>query len=116
MTFRVLATGGRNFTNVDQVRSVLTELAGQHPTAILVHGDARGLDRLAASIALDIGWQVEPHPADWQRNGRGAGPIRNQEMVDSGADLCLVFSGGNGTADCRRRAVKAGIPVLDVKP
>lgn len=52
--------------------------------------------------------------ADWDQHGRSAGPIRNQQMVDHGADLCLAFPGPNskGTRDCMARARVALIPVL----
>jgi len=57
--------------------------------------------------------EAEPHPADWERHGRAAGPIRNQEMADAGADLCIAFPYGigKGTYDMIERARKAGIPV-----
>ena len=42
------------------------------------------------------------------------GPIRNQEMVDGGAAMCLAFhcaiSLSKGTKDCGRRAIETGIP------
>lgn len=62
-------------------------------------------------------WNVEQevHDADWNEYGRAAGPIRNQEMVDAGADVCLAFpTGGPGTRDCMRRARDAGIRVFDM--
>ncbi len=73
----------------------------------------RGVDRVAHYGALALGWGVDPWPAEWARLGNGAGPKRNQEMVDSGADLCLAFplQDSRGTWDCARRAHRAGIPV-----
>lgn len=59
----------------------------------------------------------EAHPADWGRYGKGAGPIRNREMVDAGADLVLAFplpgpkSRSRGTWDCVGAAEAHGIPV-----
>jgi len=35
-------------------------------------------------------------------------------MADAGADLCIAFPGGRGTADMVRRARAAGIPVRSV--
>lgn len=100
------------------------------------HGwHARGLDFIAAQEAERYGWVLEPHPADWEgpcrptcrpghrkrrRDGTwvcpAAGPYRNQEMADSGADVCLAWPGGTGTADMVRRARAAGIPVVRVGP
>ena len=43
-----------------------------------------------------------------------AGPIRYQEMIDAGAEMCFAFhraiSSSMGTKDCARRAIAAGIP------
>lgn len=63
---------------------------------------------------------VKPHrcPAQWERYGSAAGPVRNQEMVDLGADLCLGFpqtrepgAKTSGTHNCLKAARKAGIPI-----
>lgn len=113
---RVLITGDRNHTNYDLIESALMTVweASHRPEFfIVVHGDATGADTLAAAAASQHGWPVEPHPADWDRFGRGAGHKRNQEMVDLGADLCLAFPmpGSRGTWDCVRRARLASIPV-----
>jgi hypothetical protein len=82
----------------------------------LVHGAAKGADTIAASLADHMGWDVEAFPAEWDRFGRRAGPVRNQLMVDHGADICLVFPlpDSRGTWDCVRRAKAAGIPLVIV--
>jgi hypothetical protein len=69
------------------------------------------MDWLLAGAALALGQDHEPHWADWAVKHRAAGPIRNQEMVDSGADECLAFIGvgSTGARDCARRAEAAGI-------
>lgn len=86
-------------------------------TATLVHGAATGADSLAAEWWGDIQERpTEAHPADWDRHGKAAGPIRNQEMVDSGLDLCIAFPGGRGTADMIRRCEAAGVPVVHAAP
>src|SRR5690606_11824331 len=85
----------------------------QTPPPTLVHGGAPGADSEAAYVAAYLlEWPVEAHPADWQRHGRAAGPIRNQQMVDSGADLVIAFPGGRGTADLIRRAPGIPVPVM----
>ena len=142
--FRILVTGGRDYADAERVEealaSVLEELAGtgiEPGKVVLVHGAASGLDRLAAAVARQLGLQVEAHPADWRAPCRSSCPAppspshrrrrrdgtdycpavgvyRNADMVALGADLGLVFPGGNGTADCARRMRAAGIQVREI--
>lgn len=108
---RIIVTGGRHYRDTATIRRVLEEYH-QTPPPTLVHGGAPGADSEAAYVAAYLlEWPVEAHPADWQRHGRAAGPIRNQQMADAGADLVLAFPGSRGTADMVRRARAAGIPV-----
>lgn len=116
---RILLTGSRHWTDEGLLWDVLSEYrperGGLMHTVILVHGNAPGADRLASLLwCANDGWE-ESHPADWTRYGKAAGPLRNQQMVDLGADLCLAFPLGvsTGTRDCMRRATKAGIPVIN---
>jgi hypothetical protein len=96
---------------------MLATLGVQKRQVFVVHGAAKGADTIADQIAKGYGMIPEPHPANWSEYHRAAGPIRNQQMVDLGADICLAFLQPNskGTADCIRRAEKAGIPVTIYK-
>jgi len=114
MARRVIVCGGRYFADPVAVQREICALADEDQCTIVVHGGASGVDTLARSVAENIGLLTEAHPADWKRYGRGAGPRRNQQMADGGADLCLAFPGGRGTADMVRRARSAGIPVKEV--
>lgn len=79
----------------------------------LVHGDARGADRMAEAWAKERGWELDPFPADWDRYGAAAGPRRNREMVASGADAAFAFwhHHSRGTRDCIDLIRKAEIPL-----
>lgn len=115
---RVLITGSRRWTDQATIETALREAAADlHPrTVTVVHGACPygGADIIAAAIGDRLGFVVEPHPAAWQEHGKAAGPLRNQEMVDLGADVCLAFpdADSRGTWDCVRRADAAGIPVI----
>jgi hypothetical protein len=55
---------------------------------------------------------VKRFAADWDKHGKAAGPIRNQQMVDKEPSYMIAFPGGSGTRDCARRADEAGIQVF----
>lgn len=111
---RLLVTGSRDWTNKTLVEMALED--ARHflgEDTVLVHGGAVGADTICANVWSKWGLPVEKHPANWGKHGRAAGPIRNQEMVDLGADLCvgfvLPYPKGRGTRDCLKRASEAGI-------
>lgn len=107
---RIIVCGGRDFADSDLIRRVLSEYTHAKPT--IVHGDCRGADKLAARIAEDeLGFDVDPHPADWDNDGKAAGFIRNEQMARLGAGLCIAFPGGPGTKHMAERAQRYGIPV-----
>jgi hypothetical protein len=110
---RILVTGSRNWTDLHTIAEALQRVAGPGPGTTLVHGGAPGADTVAAHIAHSAGWTIEAFPADWDRFGQGAGPIRNAAMVKAGADHCLAFirDESRGATGCARLAERAGIPV-----
>jgi hypothetical protein len=112
---RLLVTGSREWDNFPFIEKTL-EIAHQYlgPGTVLVHGGARGADSIARYLWERQGLPAEVHHTsdeDWRRFGRKAGMLRNQRMVDLGADLCLAFSrnASSGTAGCALKARIAGI-------
>jgi hypothetical protein len=110
---RVLITGSRDWESWETIFDALDKLKEAIGDFILVHGGARGADEMSGIWATRNGIQTEVHPADWKKNPRGAGMIRNAEMVKAGADMTLAFikNGSNGATKCAALAEKAGIPV-----
>jgi hypothetical protein len=112
---RVLVCGGRDFKDEALLRSVLARHHAKTPFIEVIHGAYRGADTLADIWARSNGVQPRPFPADWIKYGYRAGPIRNQKMLDQAKpDLVIAFPGGDGTADMVRRALAAGVEVLEV--
>lgn len=112
---RILVTGSRDWPDAWSIGFALSGAADGREGVVVVHGDARGADRIAADAARSRRYATEAHPVsdeDWQEFGRRAGVRRNEAMVVLGADVCLAFptDSSRGTWDCVRRARKAGIP------
>ena len=119
---RILFCGSRTQESSWRVWQTLNELSSTIGTDhTIVHGNARGTDSHAAYYGKKLGFTVEPHPADWDKYGKAAGPIRNREMLESGIDRVYAFTDkpieeSKGTKDMVDIATKAGIHVvLDVR-
>jgi len=108
----VLVTGSRDWTDVRIIEQALLPYfpaTPGDPAPVLVHGACpTGADKIADVAARFGGWI-----ADWNRHGKRAGFLRNQQMVDLGADVCLAFikNGSKGASMTARIAEQAGIPV-----
>jgi hypothetical protein len=84
-----------------------------HDQIVLIHGGAVGADLIAARYAEAMDWGIEEYRAKWELYGKRAGIMRNVEMVEAGADVCLAFIYRNsrGATHCAGLAERAGIPV-----
>jgi hypothetical protein len=107
---RLLVTGSGKWTKVDVIEMALLAETVNVPArgVLLVHGAcAEGADLIADRFAKRRGWDVERHPADWAHHGNRAGQIRNERMVQLGADVCLAFirnqSPGASTTEFKAR-------------
>lgn len=118
---RVLVTGSRDWVDRDRISNAFQtyqlqlESLGLDPAEVVLVSGAcpTGADRMAEEIAAQLFWEVELHPADWDRYGKRAGFLRNKEMVDSGVEVCFAFvrnhsRGASMTVDLCR---KAGVPL-----
>lgn len=116
MAARVIITGCRRWRCFDLARRIVDRLIARYgPEVDIVQGAADGVDWAFVEAAYDRGLGVCSYPADWEKHGKRAGPIRNAEMVKSGADFALAvhrdLKGSKGTLDCVRQCLAAGIPV-----
>lgn len=91
----VAVVGSRNYANTQHPtpEEVIAELARSAPNVTVISGGARGIDQRAAAAARENGLAVREYPADWDRYGKRAGYLRNEEMVKA-ADLVIAFWDG----------------------
>ena len=113
MSQRVLVCGGRDFGDRAFVFRTLDAHHASEPFHVLIQGAARGADTYARNWAETHNIRCLSFPADWKRNGKAAGPIRNRQMLDVGQpDLVIAFPGGRGTADMVTQAMKNNVRVV----
>lgn len=115
---RVLVCGGRDFDNEAALFEHLDELHREHDFAVVIEGEARGADQLAAKWARSRGIEVIPEPVtkdDYDTFGRYEAPrVRNRRMVDDHKpDIVVAFPGSGGTGHMVRYAITNGIPVIE---
>lgn len=113
---KIIVTGGRDFVDKDYVFKILSQIHSITPITELVHGGAPGADSLAGQWAIANQIPCTVFKADWKQFGGEAGPKRNRQMAEYGADCVIAFPGGRGTADMIRKATKANINVRKFDP
>jgi len=81
----------------------------------IVSGGAKGADTLAEQFAKENNLPVKIFKPDWAKYGRGAGPVRNKQIVEY-ADKVIAFWDGEskGTKSSIDLAEKSG-KLLTVK-
>jgi hypothetical protein len=114
----VLVCGSRTFGDAAHIREILAALP--RGTKV-IHGDARGADKVAATVATSLGFEVAAFPASWRTNGKynpGAGKERNLLMLDQNPDKVIAFWDGvsTGTKHTITQAQKRNIPTHIVFP
>jgi len=121
--YTILICGDRNWSDFTKIREVLLKVIGTRSLqeVEVVHGGARGADSIGGWIAKDIGIPtIHVHPADWEKHGKAAGPIRNELMLQKhDVDIVLAFHSNieesKGTKHMISCAKKKNIPVILTK-
>lgn len=108
---KVIVCGGRHYGNKKLVYKVLDAV---NPNFVVTGRCPSGADRIAEEWADEKGILFQGIEANWRKYGIAAGPLRNSQIVEKGADLCIAFHGGKGTDNMMRKAQEAEIPVLFV--
>ncbi len=99
----LLVSGSRSLDDTEifkrAVHEFLThEFGGEYPLPLnsfieqIVSGNARGVDAAAERFAKKQGIDLAMFPANWEKNGKGAGPIRNKQMAEYGVLIANSIS------------------------
>lgn len=82
----------------------------------VISGGAPGVDSLAIQFSQQFNLPLEVYRADWDKYGKSAGMIRNQEMANNGEALLALWDGYSvGTKHMIKVATKAKLPLFIYK-
>jgi hypothetical protein len=107
---RLIVAGSRDVADVALVYDELDKV--RYDIEELYSGGCSGPDSIARHWCAGRGVSgYRAFVADWNQHGKAAGPIRNQQMVSTGATHLLAFqkNKSKGTQDIINRAIKAGL-------
>lgn len=111
--FRVIIAGSRDFSNYELLRQYADYILSKIPEEIeIVSGGASGADALGERYARERGYRIRRFPAEWERYGLKAGPLRNREMAKYADALIAYWDGiSRGTKNMIDEATARGLKI-----
>lgn len=111
---KLIIAGSREFDNYELLSEKMNEL--QLKPNEVVSGTCRGADKLGEQWANTNRVKIVRFPANWDKYGKSAGPIRNREMAQY-ADTLLAFWNGRkgGTSNMIKTAQELRLNVFIVE-
>lgn len=120
---RLLVCGNRDWTCIDTIAAWLRPFRKRGPVTV-IHGAQKtfdpesqayigGADFLAGEVARAMGYAVEEYPADWNADGRSAGPTRNRRMFAQGKPTRGLAFGRILRSDGRRTGTGDMVDVMN---
>ena len=118
---RVIIAGSRKYNDYDKMLEELDNL-GIHlintiDTIEIVSGHASGADALGERFAKAYNYPLKIFPAEWNKYGKAAGPIRNEQMAkyvseaDRGILVAFPVGESKGTRNMIKLAKQYGLEV-----
>lgn len=110
---KIIIAGSRNFKDYQKLKMECNHfLQGQKNIEIVSGCHYKGADKLGIQYANEKGLNLIKFPAEWNKFGKAAGPIRNKEMAIF-SDVLIVFWDGKsrGTQNMIQLAKQNGLIV-----
>lgn len=111
---KAVISGGRDIHITREGEEALYKIFACYDIKTIANGMARGVDKDAYDIAKKAGVDIFEFPAEWNKYGKSAGPIRNRQMLDfvGPCSILIVFDGGDGTKGIEEEAINRNMAVI----
>jgi hypothetical protein len=107
---RTIVAGSRTVTDYDLVADAIA--SATWPITVIISGGAKGVDELGEAYAYLHKIPLEVFNANWNKYGRSAGHMRNEEMAKNADALIAIWDGeSRGTANMIETAKKYKLKV-----
>lgn len=119
---KLIIAGSRNFNekklmSLFDINSLLEMFNLEWPEEFIHGGCPTGADKYCDIVADSYHdtTKLKVFYADWNKNGKAAGPIRNEQMAKYGDCLILIWDGiSRGSLNMKNNMVKENKPVYEV--
>lgn len=112
MITRMIIAGSRNFDDYKFLKKKCDRIihnSNPQSTFEIISGGCKGADRLGELYARNHCYPLKIFPADWNKHGKAAGPIRNRGMAAyaSQADKGILVAFPVGESKGTRNMISA---------
>lgn len=90
---KLAIVGSRSFDNYNLLDYVIKDKYDISEIEMIISGAARGADTLGRKFAIENKIELLEFPAEWDKYGKAAGYIRNEQIIDA-CDECVCFWDG----------------------
>ena len=98
LKMKLIVAGSRDFTDYQFAKQYLDAIHAKYGINSVLCGMARGADMIGYKWAKENHIEIKEFPADWDRIGKRAGYIRNEQMAEVGTHLlALHMNNSKGT-------------------
>lgn len=122
---KVIVCGGRDYYDSVTFFREMDRIHAERKLTLIIEGGQRTRDEYRGIIGGADYWAYMwacsrkvlhvREDAEWLKYGKGAGPRRNQTMIEKHQpDAVIAFKGRAGTQDMIRRAYECGLEVIGV--
>lgn len=118
---RLIVAGGRDFSDTSLLEREVSDkiiLLSQKYNMIdivAVSGHCRGTDMLWEKFANECEFPIKTFPAEWEKDGRAAGPMRNRKMAEyasEGDNIGVLIAFWDGKSKGTKSMIDYGLKHL----